>query len=403
MKNAEERKCRDICCPSDKLFDIDSAVSLMLSLKEREGEKVGERRNMELSVHEVIMNQSILPGVGNIIKCEGLFLSKINPNESIEYMSESEIRNLILNLRSFSLSWLDACRKNNGNIFKNIYGRNTCSSCNTRVTLIRNGNMQRITYYCPSCQRKTCEKKSLMSVNTHVNDDVSSRKRLLSDSSFAFDNESIASNKKYAIATKSNIDYNGNFFSSANASAIDNDINTSQSHCSLFDDAKLSKSIMTTVPSKIDSNLSAITPMKSSNANIEIMDLFPSYMCLCKLSASLQRVRKAGNNHDRVFFACGNKNRFKQCKFFSWADIRFPPCVCKIKSVSIIRRVLKPGSNNGRYFFCCGKEKENQCGYFNWTTNVSISNRSSKSAPCATEPAVKIINYQIPDSLPIPL
>jgi hypothetical protein len=82
-------------------------------------------------------------------------------------------------------------------------------------------------------------------------------------------------------------------------------------------------------------------------------------------SASIQRVRKAGVNHQRLFWSCASRGSTERCKYFMWADEQFP--LCSHGRPSTMRRVLKPGANNGRYFFSCASSaKGEQCKLFQW-------------------------------------
>jgi hypothetical protein len=88
--------------------------------------------------------------------------------------------------------------------------------------------------------------------------------------------------------------------------------------------------------------------------------------CRCKAAASLQRVRKDGPTHNRLFYHCGSHSKLR-CEHFAWADQDFPRC--HHDKVAILRRVLKPGDNNGRYFFCCSLEKQQSCNYFEFVSH----------------------------------
>jgi formamidopyrimidine-DNA glycosylase len=229
-------------------------------------------------VADCIMDQSIMPGVGNIIKCEGMFLSRVDPFAITSTLPRQVLQLLIHNLRTFSLTWYDRCKRNRPMEMK-IYGLQSCSVCLSSVSLVRSGQMQRITYHCKRCQGAS-------------SDTVSAVQATSSD----FENNNLA-----------------------------------------------------TAPAKGNHPQPALT----------VTD------CHCKRACSLNRVRKEGENHNRLFWSCSlhvkNKSR---CKFFSWADDLFPRCEHKV--VSVVRRVLKGGPNNGKFFYCCGKSSSTQCKFFAW-------------------------------------
>lgn len=55
-------------------------------------------------VGDVLMNQDIFPGVGNIIRNEVLFMSDIHPESIVGKIPQEKIRELLQNIRKFSLA-----------------------------------------------------------------------------------------------------------------------------------------------------------------------------------------------------------------------------------------------------------------------------------------------------------
>ncbi|MCA0390204.1 MAG: hypothetical protein LCH28_00255 [Bacteroidetes bacterium] len=55
-------------------------------------------------VGDVLMNQDIFPGVGNIIRNEVLFMSDIHPESIVGKIPQEKIRDLLQNIRKFSLA-----------------------------------------------------------------------------------------------------------------------------------------------------------------------------------------------------------------------------------------------------------------------------------------------------------
>lgn len=55
-------------------------------------------------VGDVLMNQDIFPGVGNIIRNEVLFMSGIHPESIVAKIPQIKIRELLQNIRKFSLA-----------------------------------------------------------------------------------------------------------------------------------------------------------------------------------------------------------------------------------------------------------------------------------------------------------
>jgi hypothetical protein len=75
------------------------------------------------------MDQNILPGVGNIIKCEGLFKSSISPNSKSNKIPTEKLFMLVGKLREFAAAWYIATKKGGkGNSLFRNFPFNPCNS-----------------------------------------------------------------------------------------------------------------------------------------------------------------------------------------------------------------------------------------------------------------------------------
>ncbi|KAJ8269665.1 hypothetical protein COCON_G00122720 [Conger conger] len=102
---------------------------------------------------DVLLDQSVLPGVGNIIKNEALFDSGLNPAVKVNQLTEVQIRHLVKMTRDFTLLFYK-CRKAGSPLYKHykVYKRPTCGQCDGKVTVCRLGEDGRMTYFCQRCQ-----------------------------------------------------------------------------------------------------------------------------------------------------------------------------------------------------------------------------------------------------------
>ncbi|CAJ1371139.1 unnamed protein product [Effrenium voratum] len=143
LRAVEARSIFDINAPKEA-FALATARGLFLQSEEL--------------VVDLLMDQSRLPGVGNIIKCEGLFAARIFPLRRSCELSADEWTNLLEELHRFSDLWYQHCQKSQDGQhmgcchLMRIYGHWTCSSCQGPISLIKEGRRQRITYFCPRCQ-----------------------------------------------------------------------------------------------------------------------------------------------------------------------------------------------------------------------------------------------------------
>lgn len=117
------------------------------------------------NVKSVLMNQTLIAGIGNIYACEIPYDAKINPLRKIEDLTRNEIASLYkstlkiltkaIQMRGTSISdYRDAKGQKGG--FQNelkVYGKagKKCHSCDTII--VKNIVEQRSTFHCPTCQK----------------------------------------------------------------------------------------------------------------------------------------------------------------------------------------------------------------------------------------------------------
>jgi formamidopyrimidine-DNA glycosylase len=121
----------------------------------------------ESPIKNVLLDQSVVSGLGNIYVCEALFMSGISPKKKACKISKEKCEELVKNIRTI----LNAAIKAGGSSLKDftdiqgnsgyfqfefyVYGRDN-QKCKTRSC---NRNVKRITqsgrssFYCPNCQR----------------------------------------------------------------------------------------------------------------------------------------------------------------------------------------------------------------------------------------------------------
>lgn len=107
----------------------------------------------EEEIADVLLDQEIFAGVGNIIKNEVLSLVKISPKEKVGEIPDNKLKEIIRVTKDFSLQFYEwrkefVLRKN-----LKIHRKATCPHCGTKVIREKTGKRQRWSYYCPVCQK----------------------------------------------------------------------------------------------------------------------------------------------------------------------------------------------------------------------------------------------------------
>ncbi|XP_018419053.1 PREDICTED: endonuclease 8-like 3 [Nanorana parkeri] len=103
---------------------------------------------------DVLLDQAVLPGVGNIIKNEALFDSGLHPAIQAGLLTDGQISHLVKMTRDFTLLFYK-CRKNGSALYKHykVYSKPNCGQCGTKITVCRLGEHNRMTYFCSKCQK----------------------------------------------------------------------------------------------------------------------------------------------------------------------------------------------------------------------------------------------------------
>ena len=122
-------------------------------------------KTKKLPIKTVLLDQSIIVGIGNIYADEILFLSKINPLTKCSDLSKRDCEKIIKNTREVlenaiklggtTIRSYESSEGVHGLFQNELYVHNKenekCPNCNTKIKKIRVGG--RGTYYCSKCQK----------------------------------------------------------------------------------------------------------------------------------------------------------------------------------------------------------------------------------------------------------
>ena len=135
------------------LANVESRAGRDVIAEEFDRQAVIERLRADTRpAFDALMDQVSFPGVGNVIKCEGLHEAGIAPTILLSELPDARLGILVDVVRAFAQRWHEACRRGVG-IAKRVYGATVCA-CGRQVGLVRAGEKNRITYFCPSCQSR---------------------------------------------------------------------------------------------------------------------------------------------------------------------------------------------------------------------------------------------------------
>src|SRR5688572_23118782 len=102
-----------------------------------------------VEIADILLDQEIFAGVGNIIKNEVLWRVRIHPETKVKHITPSELKKLIEETKTFSLlfyKWRKVflLRKH-----LDIYQKSICPRCGANVQREKTGKRNRISHFCP--------------------------------------------------------------------------------------------------------------------------------------------------------------------------------------------------------------------------------------------------------------
>lgn len=127
------------------------------------------RKSGSRHMHEVLLDQRVMAGIGNVYKSELLFLSGIHPDtpaamvdderwQEIMRQAQSLLRANVAEASPSGIVTYRGLRRTTGQMNPSdrlwVYGRSgkPCRKCGTVIAFRKDGDAARVTYWCPTCQ-----------------------------------------------------------------------------------------------------------------------------------------------------------------------------------------------------------------------------------------------------------
>jgi endonuclease-8 len=102
-----------------------------------------------LELGEALLDQSVLAGVGNVLKSEGCFAAELDPWRRLDELEADELERAVSKTRAVMSESVRAGRRP-----QRVYRRagRPCPRCGTPIRSRPQGDDARTTYWCPRCQ-----------------------------------------------------------------------------------------------------------------------------------------------------------------------------------------------------------------------------------------------------------
>jgi endonuclease-8 len=103
-------------------------------------------------IADILLDQEIFAGVGNIIKNEVLWRVRIHPETEVKNITPDDLKELIAETRKFSLLFYKWRKVFSLRKHLDIYQKSICPRCGAKVKREKTGRRNRISHFCPVCQ-----------------------------------------------------------------------------------------------------------------------------------------------------------------------------------------------------------------------------------------------------------
>ncbi len=103
---------------------------------------------------DALLDQTLFAGVGNIIKNEVLFRTRVHPESTIGNIPPRTLGKVIADARTYSEAFLAWKKAGTLRQHWQVHTRRTCPSCGGPLSKTYPGHSKRRTFFCPNCQVK---------------------------------------------------------------------------------------------------------------------------------------------------------------------------------------------------------------------------------------------------------
>lgn len=110
------------------------------------------RKFPRAEIADVLLDQAIFAGVGNIIKNEVLFRTRVSPFAKISAISDRKLRAIVADARVFSFRFLELRRVFSLRKNLEIYRKSKCPRCGGKIERRVHGQRARRSFFCKKCQ-----------------------------------------------------------------------------------------------------------------------------------------------------------------------------------------------------------------------------------------------------------
>ncbi|XP_077000324.1 endonuclease 8-like 3 isoform X2 [Tamandua tetradactyla] len=367
---------------------------------------------------DVLMDQKVFPGVGNIIKNEALFDSGLHPAVKVCQLTDEQTHLLVKMIRNFSILFY-RCHKAGSAVSKHykVYKCLICAQCHCKITACRLGKNDRMTYFCPQCQKENPQHVDISKLPTrntitswtpsrgaHVTESVARKSEeqwacvvctlVNKPSAKACDacltsrpNDSVCKNEENSIAFNNLVKYPYNNFGKPNTEVKINRrtafgtttlvLTDFSNKCNALEIKKSTDQILDGEYQNSSSTIASLSDTQHpSKERTNYISQLSNEVNVSPMACSQSKLFSPAHKKLKITQSLPD---LKSCNpGFSNSELQMNmtdgtctlnagrPCCSKHNRLCVLRVVRKDGENKGRRFYACPLPREAQCGFFKW-------------------------------------
>lgn len=104
-------------------------------------------------IADVLLDQTIFTGVGNIIKNEALLLAKISPTRKVSEITAVKLKKLVKITRDYVFQFYEWRKNFELRKHYQVYRQSFCKQCGGKVVRKKTGIRNRMSYICDHCEK----------------------------------------------------------------------------------------------------------------------------------------------------------------------------------------------------------------------------------------------------------
>lgn len=132
--------------------DYDFSIDLMSPEWDARQARAAVARKPEAEVADVLMDQAIFSGLGNIMKNEILYNLRLHPETRVRELTPAQLRALVKEAEDYAWRFYEWKKANVLKRNWKIMRKKKCPRCEGPVTKAPTGRLQRFSHWCEHCQ-----------------------------------------------------------------------------------------------------------------------------------------------------------------------------------------------------------------------------------------------------------